>query len=142
MVCTRKLRQQNKKFFSRLDESDADFKIGRSNHEAQAGIRTNMVDIGISLNNTNCPIQANSTQVDMHILEENIVSKVQNEVDNVMTTVKTRIQDAVLTAIECLVIPRVELARNQPMRHHDGVLTVMYWNLIRWIFWVKLKTYK
>ena len=30
--------------------------------------------------------------------------------DNVMTSVETRIQDAVLTAIEKLVIPRVELA--------------------------------
>ena len=46
----------------------------------------------------------------MHTLEENIVGKVQNEVDNVMTSVETRVQDAVLTAIEILVILRVELA--------------------------------
>ena len=46
----------------------------------------------------------------MHTLEENIVSKVRIEVDGVMTTLETRFQDAVLTAIENLVIPRVEMA--------------------------------
>ena len=46
----------------------------------------------------------------MHTLEQNIVSKVRTEVDKVMTAVKTRVQDAVLTAIESLVFLRVELA--------------------------------
>ena len=46
----------------------------------------------------------------MHTLEENIVSKMRSEVDSVMTTVETRVQNVVLTAIENLVIPRVELA--------------------------------
>ena len=49
-------------------------------------------------------------KVDVHTLEENIVSKVPCEVDNVLTSVKTRVQDAVLTATENLAIPRVELA--------------------------------
>ena len=39
----------------------------------------------------------------------NIVSKVRSEVDNVMTSVETKVQDAVLTAIENFIIPRVEL---------------------------------
>ena len=47
---------------------------------------------------------------DMHKLENNIVSKVQNEEDSVMTTVETRVQDAMMSQIENLVIPRVELA--------------------------------
>ena len=34
----------------------------------------------------------------------------RSELDNVMASVETRIQDAVLTAIENLKIPRVELA--------------------------------
>ena len=46
----------------------------------------------------------------MHTLEEDIVSKVRCEVDSVMTTVETRIQDTVLAAIKKLNIPRVELA--------------------------------
>ena len=46
----------------------------------------------------------------MHTLEENFVSTVRSEVDNVMITVETRVKDAALTAIEKLGIPRVELA--------------------------------
>ena len=38
------------------------------------------------------------------------MSNVRSEVDSVMKSVETRVQDAVLTAIEVLVIPRVELA--------------------------------
>ena len=46
----------------------------------------------------------------MHTLEENIIRKVRSEVDSVMTTVGTRVQDAVLTAIENMVLLRVEFA--------------------------------
>ena len=60
----------------------------------------------------------------MNTLEENIVFKVRSEVDNVMTTVETRIQDALLTAMENLEIPRVELAMKSinasPGRSVDG----------------------
>ena len=69
-----------------------------------------MANRGISLDNTNNTTEINYPQVDMHTLEEHIVSKVRSEVDSVITTVETRIQDAVLTAIESLVIPSVELA--------------------------------
>ena len=73
MVFIRKKKQQNKKLFSQLDESDADFMIEQNNHEAQAGNKTNVVDIGSSSNNTNGPIQVNSPQVDIPTLEENVV---------------------------------------------------------------------
>ena len=46
----------------------------------------------------------------MCTLEENNISNVRSEVDNVLTSVETRVQDTVLTAIKKLVIPRVELA--------------------------------
>ena len=46
----------------------------------------------------------------MHTPEKSVVTRVQSEVDCVMTTAETRIQDAVLFQIENLVIPRVELA--------------------------------
>ena len=91
MISTRKKKQQNKRFFSQLDESDADFMIGQNNHEAQTSRKTNMVDIGGSSNNMRGSIQVNNPQVDLHTLEENIVSKVRSEVDSVVTTVKTRV---------------------------------------------------
>ena len=85
--------------------------IGQNNNETQIESRANKADRGIFPKNTNGPIQMISLQVDMHTLEENSVSKIRSEVDSVMTAVETRIQDAVLTAIENLIFPRVELAK-------------------------------
>ena len=48
--------------------------------------------------------------MDIHTLDKNIASKVRSEVNCAMTKVKTRVQDAVSTAIESLVILKVELA--------------------------------
>ena len=69
-----------------------------------------VADRGSSLNDINDPTQVSGSQVDVHILEKNNVSKVRSGVDSVMTTVETKVQNAVLTEIGILVTPRVELA--------------------------------
>ena len=56
------------------------------------------------------PTQANYRHVDLYRLGKSIVSKVRSEVDDVLTSVETGVQNAVLTAREKLVVPRVELA--------------------------------
>ena len=43
----------------------------------------------------------------------------RSNVDNVMESVETRVQDAVWTAIEFLVIPRVELAVKSANAHSE-----------------------
>ena len=43
----------------------------------------------------------------------------RSEVDNVMTSVETRVQDAVLTAIENLVLSRVELGMKSANAHTE-----------------------
>ena len=48
--------------------------------------------------------------MDMHTIGKNVVNKERSEVDIVMTTVETRVHYEILTAIENLVMPRVELA--------------------------------
>ena len=68
------------------------------------------MDKDTSLKNTNDPTEVNGPQVDEHTLEKNIVSKLQSGMKSVITTLKIRLKDAVLTAIESLIIPRVELA--------------------------------
>ena len=108
MVSTRK-QQQNKRLFIQLSERDTAFMIGRSNQDERTESRDNVICRGTSSDNTSNPTQVNYPQLDVHTLEENIVSNVQSEVDNVMISVETRVQDAVLTAIEKLVIRRVEL---------------------------------
>ena len=113
MVSTRKKKQQNKRFLSQLSESNAEFMVVQSKHEAQAKSRTDAADRDTSLKNlknTKGPKQVKGSEVDVHTLEKNIVNKVRSEVDSVMTTVETRVQDAVMTAMENLVIPTVEFA--------------------------------
>ena len=110
MASTRKKKQQSKKLFIQLSEKDTHFMIGQSNQDEQAESRDCMIYRGTSSDNTNNPTQVNYPQVDMHTLEKNIVSKIRSDKNNVMTTVEIRVQDAVLTEIEILVIPRVELA--------------------------------
>ena len=126
MLLTRKKKQQNKRLFSKLHDSDADFLIGQNNREVQALSGTNMVDKTKSSSNINCSFQVNSPQVRMQILEENFVSEVRSELDSVMTTFETIVQDAVLTSMENMMIPRLELlmkSANAPSgRSVDGNL--------------------
>ena len=110
MVSTRRKEQQIKKLLSQLGESDADFMVGQSNHEARTDSRATAVDKNTYLNNTEGSNQVSCSQLDIHTLDENIVIKVRSEVGSVMTTVKTRVQDAMMTAIENLAFPEVELA--------------------------------
>ena len=110
IISTRKEKLQNKRLLSHLRESDADFMIAQSNHETQAESRANTAKRDTSLYNTKGPNQPNGSQVHMHTIEKNIFCKVRSEMDSVMTTVEIRVQDAVMRAIENLVIPRVELA--------------------------------
>ena len=107
-VSTRK-KQQNKRFFSQLSERDTDFMIGQSNQDEQTGSRDKIICRGTSSDNASNSTQINYPQVDVHTLAEKIVRKVRSEVGNVMTSVETGIQDRVLTAIENLAIPWVEL---------------------------------
>ena len=113
MVSNRKKKLQKKKLFNqvnRLSEGYTDFMIGKSNHDVRNESRDSMAYRGTSSDNTNNATQVNYPHVDKHTHEENIVSKVRSEVDYVITSVETRVQDMVLTAIDNLVIPIVELA--------------------------------
>ena len=75
MISIRKKKQQKKKLFSQLDESEADLMVGQGNHEAQVENRANMADKGISSKSINRPIQVISPQMDMHTLEEKFLVK-------------------------------------------------------------------
>ena len=110
MFSTRKKKQQIRRPFSPLSERQAIFMVGQSNQNEQTKNRDNMLFRGTSLDYACNPAQNNYPQIDVNTLEENIASKGRREVDNLMTSVETRVQDAVLAAIEIFVIPRVELA--------------------------------
>ena len=91
--------------------------IGQSNQDEQTESRDNMLRRGTLSDNANNPGLINYPQVDVDTLEKNIVSKVLSEVDNVMTSIETRNQDAVSTGRENLLILRVELAMLSTKAH-------------------------
>ena len=64
-----------------------------------------MPDGDITLKDANNPTQVSGSQADVHTVEENNATKVGSEVDSVTTTVETKVQDTVMTAIEELVNP-------------------------------------
>ena len=70
-----------------MSERDPDFMIGRSNHDEQTENGDNILCVGTYSDNASNPTQINYPQVDVHTVEENIVSKMRSEVDNVMTSV-------------------------------------------------------
>ena len=78
-----------------------------------------MLHRGSSTENASNPAQVKNPQLDINTLEANFFRKVRSEVDNVMTSVESRVKDAVLTAIENLVISRVELALKSANAHSE-----------------------
>ena len=46
----------------------------------------------------------------MQTLKRSLTNKVLSDVDNVVATVATKLHDAILAAMDSLVVPRVELA--------------------------------
>ena len=98
--------------------------VGQSNQEEQTESRDNTLRRGTSPGNASELAQIKYPQVDVHTLEENIVSKVLSDVDIVMISVEISVQDAVWTAIEFLVIPRVELAVKSANAHSERTVDV------------------
>ena len=68
-----------------------------------------MIYRGTSSDNVSKLTHVNYRQVDVETLEKNFVSKVRSKMENLLTSVETSVQDAVLIAIETLVIHRLEL---------------------------------
>ena len=75
MVSTRKKRQQNKKLLSQWSNRDTDFMIGQNNQVEQTENRDSMLCEGTSSDNASNPTQIKYPQVDVHTLQENILSK-------------------------------------------------------------------
>ena len=74
--------------------------IGQSNEDEQTEIGDNMLREGTFPDNASHLAPSKYPLAEVHTLPENIVSKMRSKVDNLMTVVETRVQDAVLTAIE------------------------------------------
>ena len=107
MVCSRKKRNQQKKQLSHLNETLNDFIIGKS---------TNV----IAVENETLEQQTNGQHNDFErfvdsasqnqAIENNIDGKIRRAVDSAVVIVENCMHDTILTAMDKVVIPKVEMA--------------------------------
>ena len=112
MVSTRKKRQSNKKLLSQLEEFDQDTIIGNAASERQENVvvneGTNHRDFTVS--NSSNSTAVNESAMNVKTWERCFNERIDREKSNIVDTVEDRIQNAILTAIEKVVAPKIELA--------------------------------
>ena len=112
MVSTREKRQSNKKLFGQLDDFDQYMIIGNDASERQENVvvneDTNDRDFTVSNSSNNTAV--NESAMNVKTLERCFNEKIDREMSNFVDTVGDRIKNAILTAIENIVAPKIELA--------------------------------
>ena len=112
MVSTHEKRQSNKRLLSQLDDFDQDMTIGNAASERQENVvvneGTNDRDFTVGTPNNDSVVNGNANS--MKTLERCFNERIDREMNNIVDTVEDRIQNAILTAIENIVTPKIELA--------------------------------
>ena len=112
MVSTRKKRQSNKRLLSQLDDFDRDMIIGNTASERQESVVVDegTTDQDFTVGTSNVSAVVNGEALNMKTLERCFNEKIDREMSNIVDTVEDRIQNAILTAIDNIVAPKIELA--------------------------------
>ena len=112
MVSTRKKRQSSRRLLSRLDNFDPETIIGNAASERQENVvvnkGTNERDFTVSTSSKNTAVI--EITVSVKFLERCFNERIDREMSNIVDTVEDRIQNAILTAIDNNVAPKIELA--------------------------------
>ena len=110
MVSTRKKMQSNKKLLSQLDDFDQDIVIGTAARERQENIVANEStnDQHFTAGTSSSGTAINESMVNVKILERCFNERIDREMSNIVDTVEDRIQNAILTAIDNIVAPKIE----------------------------------
>ena len=112
MVSTRKKRQSNKRLLSQLDDFDRDMILGNAVSERQENTvvneGTNDRDFTVGTSSNDSIVNGNAMSV--KTLERCFNERIDREMSNTVNTVEDRIQNAILTAIDNIVTPKIELA--------------------------------
>ena len=112
MVSTCKERHSNKRLLGQLDDFDQDLIIGNAVSERQEnavvneGTNDRAFTVGASSNDS----IVNGNAISVKTLERCFNERIDREMSNIVDTVEDRIQNAILTAIDNIVAPKIELA--------------------------------
>ena len=111
MVSTRKKKQSSRKLLSQLDDFDQDMNIGNavSGRQGNAVVNkgTNDQDFTISTSSNSTAVKENT--VNVKTLERFFNERIDREMSHIIDTVEDRIQNTILTAIDNIVAPKIEL---------------------------------
>ena len=111
MVSTRKKKQSNRRLLSQLDDFDQDMIIGNAATERQENIvvseDTNDRDFTVGTSSNNIAI--NESTVIVKTLERCFNDKIDREMSNFVDTVENRRRKTLLTTIENILAPKIEL---------------------------------
>ena len=112
MVSTRKKRQSSKRLLSQLDDFDQDVIIGNTTSERRENVVVNggVDDQNFTGGTSNVSSIVNENALNVKTLERCFNERIDREMSNIVDTVEDRIQNAVLTAIDNIVTPKIELA--------------------------------
>ena len=112
MVSTRKKRQSKRRFLSRLYDFGQDIIFGKVACERQEKtiVKERTGDQDFTVGTTGNNLMTNENTVDVKTLERCFNERIDREMSNIVETVKDRIQNAILTAIDNIVAPKIELA--------------------------------
>ena len=112
MVSSRKKRQSNKRLLNQLDDFDQNVIIGNTASERQENVAvnegTNDQDFTAGTSNVGSIVKGN--ELNVKTLERCFNERIDREMSNIVDTVEDRIQNAILTAIDNIVAPKIELA--------------------------------
>ena len=110
MVSTRKKRQPCRRLLSQLDDFDQDMIIGNTASERQDNTvvseGTNDQDFTVGTSNVSSTV--NGSIANVKTLERCFNERIDREKNNFVDTVEDRIQNAILAAIDNIVVPKSE----------------------------------
>ena len=112
IVFTCKNRQSNRRLLNQLDGFHQDVISGNTANERQGSIRLNegTGDRDFTVGTSGYNIVTDETTVKATTLDRCFNEKIAWEISNFVDTVEDRIQNAVLTDIDTIVAPKIELA--------------------------------
>ena len=112
MVSTRKKRQSNRRLLSQIDDFDQNMIIGNAVSERQENTVVNEGnnDRDFTVGTSNDSSIVNGNAMSVKFLERCFNERIDREMSNIVDTVEDKIQNAILTAVENKVAPKIELA--------------------------------
>ena len=112
MVSTRKKRQWSRRRLSQLDDFDQDNIVGNvvSDRHENVVVNEGTGDRELTVKNSGNKLTANENLVKVKTLERCFNGRIDREKGNIVHTIEDRIQNAILTAIDSINTPKIELA--------------------------------